>query len=1353
MLLKRLISVVTGLSMAFALTSAIPLSAEETPYRESTVLNSNEDVCISGTNSFGRMLASALDEKSNEQNEGNGCSIFSVEVKGNVAIADYQSTEDCTLMVGIYSDDGVEMITSGTAEVSAEKEFAEVTLNTEEMPEYFYIRAFLVDSTMFRPLSVVYESPMYTQEMQEFLAKTTADFDEKRVLNLDDDSTTNFAVYSENTILLDESDGQLTQSGERYVINGASERLKKLKEGDTFAYGDTENVVIVTVKTIEVNGDTVTVTNDDDTELEDVFEYVKIEAGSGMEDAAVDTSMLSEEIKYLGAEMQENTQSLNSPVGYQTVNKSLNAFENGGEISGKLEYELKADSSEKGGSFTGRDSDGNILPDKIICNGNCAVEGKVSLSAKLSLKVYLSWSLRYLEFKDDYELGFEAKVTINGYIALPLGVLKFKPLPFINIEFIPAIVFEGKIEIELKYDVEGCAGIRISNQGNENLSKKPKIDKEIKAEGKLLFGLAFAPEINIIHDKVAKAKLDLTIGLVLESKRKSNYTDPEMYKGLNAEEVFNKALVDDSVKSVHLCQDCYELSLSLKLTIKGEVSFIGEWLKIEGKYEAEWPIWKGHWSMTYGNFGSSGCPYEKFKVKVHVQNIEDIFANKGTDLKNADVRIAGDTYSTGENGYFQLMLSSGKYETESSCGDLRGGRDITIEDEPADIIIPVADPANALSITSTLMTRGINLSHANSGNVVDAPNDIDGKKVVQVALGENHSACVTEDGCLYTWGDNEYGQLGDGTTENKHTPVKIMDNVSQVNLYIQSSTCITKDGSLYTWGYNYGLLGYDTPDGVYSSIPTKIMDNVATFSIGHNDAACITKDGSLYTWGFNVYGQVCDGTTEVKLSPIKIMDNVAQVSLGLYHSACLTKDGSLYTCGHNEYGQLGDGTTKDKLSPIKLMDNVSQVSLGVCSSACITKDGSLFTWGNNEAGKLGDGTTKAKHTPVKIMDNVSQVIFSIPAPHSACITKDGSLYKWGYNQLGQLGDGTTEDKYTPVKILDNVAQVNMSFDYSACITKDGSLYTWGYNNRGQLGDGTTEDKLSPIKIMDNVAQVSLAESGAFGLLYYSACITKDGSLYTWGNNISGQLGDGTTEDKLVPTKIVIPNDDTTYRSTNKTQNALPEKEREPVFTDLIPHEIYNLYAFKDVDAGLTADNLLYVTQQTADENGSIDFDYILKNRAESGTWLAVPMNMIDISYAEVSVTDLDYTGEEQFVSPVVTVNGVTLTEGVDFYLEGDYSATEAGEYNVTIVGMGLYTGNVSISYKVNSENVVIVLGDVNNDGKINVTDVSKTAAHVKGIKSLDINAQKSADVNGDGKINVTDVSKIAAHVKGIKPLN
>ena len=1351
MLLKRLISAVTGLSMAFALTSAIPLSAEETPYRESTVLNSNEDVRISGTNSFGRMLAYALDEKSNEQNDGNGCNIFSVEVEGNVAIVDYQSTEDCTLMVGIYSDDGVEMITSGTAEVSAEKEFAEVTLNTEEMPEYFYIRAFLVDSTMFRPLSVVYESPMYTQEMQEFLAKTTADFDEERVLNLDDDSTTNFAVYGENTILLDESDGQLTQSGESYVINGASERLKSLKEGDTFAYGDAENVVIVTVKTIEVNGDTVTVTNDDDAELEDVFEYVKIEAGSGMEDAAVDTSMLPEEIKYLGAEMQENTQSLNSPVGYQTVNKPLNAFENGGEISGKLEYELKADSSEKGGSFTGRDSDGNILPDKIICNGNCAVEGKVSLSAKLSLKVYLSRSLRYLEFKDDYELGFETKVTINGYIALPLGVLKFKPLPFINIEFIPSIVFEGKIEIVLKFDVEGCAGIRISNQGNENLSKKPKRDKEIKAEGKLFFGLSFAPEINIIHDKVAKAKLDLTVGLVLESKRKNNYTDPEMYKGLNAEEVFNKALVDDSVKSVHLCQDCYELSLSLKLTIKGEVSFIGEWLKIEGKYEAEWPIWKGHWSMTYGDFGSSGCPYEKFKVKVHVQNIEDIFANKGTDLKNADVRIAGDTYSTGESGYFQLMLSSGKYETESSCGDLRGGRDITIEDEPADIIIPVADPANALSITSTLMTHGINLSHANSGNVVDAPDNIDGKKVVQVAMGAAPNACITEDGSLYTWGDNGYGQLGDGTTVDKHTPIKIMENVAQVNMSFDYSACITKDGSLYTWGNNYrGQLGDGTTKAKHT--PVKIMDNVAQVNMGSDYSACITKDGSLYTWGYNGYGMIGDGSKTDRYSPVKIMDNVTQVCLGYYSysAACITKDGSLYTWGNNRYGQLGDGTTENKHTPVKIMDNVSQVSLGAYSSACITKDGSLFTWGYNSEGQLGDGTTKAKHTPVKIMDNVAQVNMNFY--YSACINKDGSLYTWGRNDVGQLGDGTTEDKYTPVKIMDNVAQVNMSSDYSACITKDGSLYTWGSNGRGRLGDGTTEDKLSPGKIMDNVAQVSLVGLVTFHLLH-SVCITKDGSLYTWGDNFFGNLGDGTTEDKLVPTKIVIPNDDTTYRSTDKTQNALPENEREPVFTDLIPHEIYNLYAFKDVDAGLTADDLLYVTQQTADENGSIDFDYILKNRAESGTWLAVPMNMIDISYAEVSVTDLDYTGEEQFVSPVVTVNGVTLTEGVDFYLEGDYSATEAGEYNVMIAGMGLYTGSVSVSYKVNGKTVVIILGDVNNDGKINVTDVSKTAAHVKGIRPLDENAQKRADVNGDNKINVTDIAKIAAHVKGIKPLN
>ena len=216
---------------------------------------------------------------------------------------------------------------------------------------------------------------------------------------------------------------------------------------------------------------------------------------------------------------------------------------------------------------------------------------------------------------------------------------------------------------------------------------------------------------------------------------------------------------------------------------------------------------------------------------------------------------------------------------------------------------------------------------------------------------------------------------GDESANNsiKARPLTLTQTVS---LGDEHSAAITTDGSLYTWGNNsHGLLGNGPTEGsnIYSNIPMKIMDNVATVSLGTVHSAAITTDGGLYTWGSNDAGQLGNGTTEDSNFPIKIMDNVAAVSLGSSHSAAITTDGSLYTWGFNNEGQLGNGTRNNKHTPVKIMDNVVAVSLGNYHSAAITTDGSLYTWGSNIAGQLGNGTngiTEDSKVPIKIMDNV-----------------------------------------------------------------------------------------------------------------------------------------------------------------------------------------------------------------------------------------------------------------------------------------------------------------------------------------------------------------------------------------------
>ena len=386
---------------------------------------------------------------------------------------------------------------------------------------------------------------------------------------------------------------------------------------------------------------------------------------------------------------------------------------------------------------------------------------------------------------------------------------------------------------------------------------------------------------------------------------------------------------------------------------------------------------------------------------------------------------------------------------------------------------------------------------------------------------------------------------------------------------------------------------------------------------------------------------------------------------------------------------------------------------------------------------------------------------------------------------------------------------------------------WGYNNGGRLGNGYGNGIVAtPIKILDNVKSVSLGNS-------HSAAITKDGSLYTWGYNGSGQLGNGITTDSSIPIKITIPAATTAISAMSPSVMLFTEMSVSTTksFSDLKTNEVYNIYAIKSQSAEtlLDSDNLLYITQAVSDENGELSVAYGLAEKYDDAVWLAVPMTQTDISSADVALGDLEYTGNEQFVEPVVTFDGEVLAEGKAYYLERDYSATDPGKYTVIITGMGLYTGSIEVSYSVNDvgydvagnvtsfgsnekdlttitlmtegnseptysitvggigtvkysiPNVMTgkytliiskknhvtrtykvsvddkdivqdlkihLIGDINGDGKITISDVAKTTSHIRGKVLLEDYDFAVADINGDGKVTVSDKAKINAHMRG-----
>jgi alpha-tubulin suppressor-like RCC1 family protein len=328
---------------------------------------------------------------------------------------------------------------------------------------------------------------------------------------------------------------------------------------------------------------------------------------------------------------------------------------------------------------------------------------------------------------------------------------------------------------------------------------------------------------------------------------------------------------------------------------------------------------------------------------------------------------------------------------------------------------------------------------------------------------------------VWTWGMNSSGQLGDGTVTSRSSP-----------------------GTTAGGGTNW-----------------------SSVSIGQQHSAAIKTDGVLWTWGNNACGRLGDSTITARSSPGTIASgtNWSSVSSGLYHTAAIKTDGTLWTWGSNAYGRLGDGTTTYRSSPGTTAGggtNWSSVSGGQSHTAAVKTDGTLWTWGNNACGRLGDSTITCRSSPGTTAGggtNWSSV--SGGSSHTVGVKTDGTLWTWGWNCRGQLGDGTITARNSPRTTAGggtNWSSVSGGYSHTAAIKTDGTLWTWGSNAYGRLGDGTTTYRSSP----GTTAGGGTNWSSVSGGQSHTAAVKTDGTLWTWGNNACGRLGDSTITARSSP---------------------------------------------------------------------------------------------------------------------------------------------------------------------------------------------------------------------------------------------
>lgn len=290
------------------------------------------------------------------------------------------------------------------------------------------------------------------------------------------------------------------------------------------------------------------------------------------------------------------------------------------------------------------------------------------------------------------------------------------------------------------------------------------------------------------------------------------------------------------------------------------------------------------------------------------------------------------------------------------------------------------------------------------------------------------------------------------------------------------------------------------------------MKDIAT---GYDLYLSVDDEGSLWTWGDNWHGGLGWGINASSRDyPSKIMDNVKAISTDYARSMAVQEDGTLWAWGNNVDGRLGDGTENDHNIPFILSKNVKSIAQSDMRSFYIKQDGTLWGWGDNWQGTLGNGTRTNETTPTMITDNAMQV--SSGGYHTMLIKKDYTLWGCGSNQAGSLGfenEGYEHLYPNFQKIMNNIVSVKAGYGHTLALDTYGTLWAWGMNENGQVGDGTTKDVYKPKKIMTDVKMISAKENQSFA-------IKQDGTLWAWGNNERYQLGDGTNTERHSPVKIM-----------------------------------------------------------------------------------------------------------------------------------------------------------------------------------------------------------------------------------------